>query len=129
VVGGKEADVLADDGPLPVVGGQHAVAGDGGEALHIGVVGVEEELAVLVVLHAHAEMVEKLGEGLLEERIGIRGADAVENARGGPGVEGVELKQAVAAAFQLRGEGGAELCGLGDQGFEGGGGENLRFEI
>ena len=55
MVGREEADVFADDGAGAVEGGEHAVVRDRGESLHVGVARVEEDVAGLVVLDAHAE--------------------------------------------------------------------------
>ena len=107
-------------------GGQHAVLRDRGESLHVGVAGIEEDVAGFVVFDPHAEVVEEVGEEGAEERIGVGGADAVDDARCDGGVEGVEFEQAVAALFHFQRELAAKLGGLGDESLEFGCGRDAR---
>ena len=101
VVGREEADILADDGAGAVEGGEHAVARDRGKRFHVGVAGVEEDVAGLVVLDADAEVVEEVVEEVSQERVGVDFADPVDDAGGDVAVEGVELEEAVAALFHF----------------------------
>jgi hypothetical protein len=108
VIGGEETDVFADDGAGAVEGGEHAVGRNRREGFDVGVARVEEEVALLVVFQAHAEVIEQVGKKGAEKRIGIGGADALDHARGDGGIERVELQQAVAApaSFSTRARGG-----------------------
>lgn len=124
MVGGDEADVFAGDGAAAVEGGEHAVAGDGREALDVGVIGVEEDVAVFVFFDAHAVVVEQFDEEAAPSRVGLGGAHLREEFFGGDGVEGGELEEAVAAAVELVLQGNAEGGGGGEEvGDFGGGGE------
>ena len=118
VIGGDEADVFADGGALAFEGGEEAVGGDGWEAFDVSVARIEEDVAFLVVFDADAEVVEQCDEEAAEERIGVGGADAVDDSAGFFGVEGVELEEAVAAFLHFLRELFSEGICFGDERLE-----------
>jgi len=118
VVGGDEADVFAGDGAFAAVGRQHAVAWDRRETFHVGVGGVEVEVALFELLHVDAKMIEDVGEDLAGGRVGVGGAHAIEDLFGDVAVEGIQLEEAVATFLELELEVGAKGFGFGNEGVE-----------
>ena len=118
VIGREEANVFADNRAGAVEGGEHPIGRNRREALHVGVARVQENVALLVVLDAHAEVVEEVIEKISQEWVGVDGADAFDDPRGDVAVKGVELEQAVAALFHFRRERAAELDRFRNEGVE-----------
>ena len=111
----EEADVFADDRPPPVEGGEHALGRNGGESLDVGVAGIEENVALLVLLDPHAEVVEQFGKKIPQEGIGVNGLDRSITPAAISPLKELSSSSRSRPAFIFRSQGMAKGDGFPDQ--------------
>src|ERR1051326_8543977 len=101
MVPGEKSDVFAREGAQAVGGGREAFFGQSGDFVVKKISAAKVEGAMGKVFDVQAEMIESVGDELVQARIGIDGADLLDDRGSALGVEGVQFQQAVTAGMEL----------------------------
>jgi hypothetical protein len=113
MVGAHEGEILATERARALEGDTESGGGERGEGVFEKVSRLKQVAPVVAahIFDQDAEMIEQTDEELLKSGVRIGVLDAFDDLRGFGDAAGVEFEKTVLSAFELFGEGAAELLG------------------